>query len=99
MSVTYHPPSDIILAIPGVMEAARTSAKVHKMMVDELMSQGLIQDPSEFEDQIHRREVHEALETYLGADLLVFEEVANPGRPLWDGDWKNIRECLCRTAS
>jgi hypothetical protein len=48
-------------------------------------------DPNNIEEGANLAEIDEALEAYLGADLQALEDAASPGRPLWDGNWKNVR--------
>jgi hypothetical protein len=71
-------PSDEMLRNPRLVEALRLQRQNLSEMRDEVKRMG----GASLDEVDARREIDEAIETYLGADLQAFA--------LWDGDWKNI---------
>jgi hypothetical protein len=74
------PPPDEMLAYTKVIEALRNSRHVMSELADKAKQRGF-----NLEEEVDLREIDEALETWLGEDLLVLED-AESGVPLWDGD-------------
>jgi hypothetical protein len=82
-------PDDAMLVNPNIRERLRLMRRAKSLWND--LAKRLRIDPDDSEVRISLREIDAALETYLGEDLRTMEDVAQPGRPLWDGKWKNIR--------
>lgn len=86
LSATPIPtPSDDMLTNPLFVEALRKSHQILSDLRDDAEPEGVSLD-----DITDRIEIDEALETHLGEDLQIMEDVARPGQPLWDGDRANI---------
>jgi hypothetical protein len=70
-----------MLANPEVIEALRLARQAMSQLDEAAQGKGIDLDLGE---------IYEALETYLGDDLLTLEDAAS-GRPLWDGNSKNLQ--------
>jgi hypothetical protein len=68
-------------------EAWRQTRRLDDMIKDEITEQGV--DPNEFEAGRDLKEIDNALETHLGAELQALVDAAS-GQALWDGNWENI---------
>jgi hypothetical protein len=75
--------SDDMLADPEIVKLMRDTranfAKIEKEI-----------GPQQFREAQELGEVDAALKTHLGAQLQVLEDAAQPGQPLWNGDFDNI---------
>jgi len=88
ISVRNEQPHDTWVSDPELTAAVR-KAREHQAMIGSPLEQHDVA-PNDFQETQDIREIDDALDIYLGADLRTLQDAVT-ARPLWDGDDTNIR--------